>query len=434
MIRDLIASEEYTLVNNLEITKGGPWTWQDPGNKDNKSCLDLAIASINLMPYIKVMTIDSNREFTPKRVVSMGKNKGVRVVYADHFAFVLELSGLPAKNCKTVKAVKWNLAKPGGWEMYRKVSDDKAVEMVEIVENRDLSIDEVVKKVDSLQDKIKFTAFGKTKIKANKRGEKVDLADIELINRQSAKIEKEIDKIREENRGRCTQVFKMKELVVGPKKGNQEAHAIKDPENGELVVGTEEIKKVSLKHCVDVLRKNEADEEAKELIEYKSKLHDLRMSRKPSSELEVGKGVFNKVMKNYEKKKKRSYDFIIKAGPHFKDAIFKLCRRMIMDEEYPERFDETMLYQLYKGKGKKDDLQNSRFIHLKDWLPRVCDAMMVDMMKPVILDKSTIFQIGGQQFHRTQEHLFTLRSCIAMVTAMGRGMIFQLYDIKKFFD
>ena len=107
----------------------------------------------------------------------------------------------------------------------------------------------------------------------------------------------------------------MKELVVGPKKGNQEAHAIKDPENGELVVGTEEIKKVSLKHCVDVLRKNEADEEAKELIEYKSKLHHLRMSMKPSSALEVGKGLFNKVMKNYEKKKKRSYDFIIKAGP-----------------------------------------------------------------------------------------------------------------------
>ena len=80
---------------------------------------------------------------------------------------------------------------------------------------------------------------------------------------------------------------------------------------------------------------------------------------------------------------------------------------------------EAMLYQLYKGKGEKDDLQNSHFIHLKGWLPRTCDAMMVDMMKPVILDKSTIVQIGGQQFRRTLEHLFTLRSCITMV--MGGG-------------
>ena len=46
-------------------------------NANNKSCLDLAVASINLMPYIKVMLIDRDRNFTPKRIVSMGRNKGL---------------------------------------------------------------------------------------------------------------------------------------------------------------------------------------------------------------------------------------------------------------------------------------------------------------------------------------------------------------------
>ena len=60
--------------------------------------------------------------------------------------------------------------------------------------------------------------------------------------------------------------------------------------------------------------------------------------------------------------------------------------------------------------------------------------MMVKMMKDNILKSSTIFQIGGQEGHRVQEHLFTVRSIIAMMTAKGEGIIFQLYDIKKFFD
>jgi hypothetical protein len=60
--------------------------------------------------------------------------------------------------------------------------------------------------------------------------------------------------------------------------------------------------------------------------------------------------------------------------------------------------------------------------------------MMVHMMKEVILSSSSVFQIGGQEGHRTQEHLFTVRSIVARETEVGRGVIFQLYDIQKFFD
>ena len=137
-------------------------------NANNKSCLDLAVTSINLMPYIKVMLIDRDRNFTPKIIVSMGRNKGVKAVYTDHYAFIVELSGLPARKDNVGTAVKWNLAKPNGWEKYKKVSGDVADQMVDIIENRDLPIEKVIKKIDNLQDKFKFTAFGKTRIKGNK--------------------------------------------------------------------------------------------------------------------------------------------------------------------------------------------------------------------------------------------------------------------------
>ena len=98
------------------------------------------------------------------------------------------------------------------------------------------------------------------------------------------------------------------------------------------------------------------------------------------------------------------------------------------------RFEETILQQIYKGKGSKLELKNSRFIHLKDWLPRTCDALIVDKMKPDILAASSIFQIGGQAGHRTQEHLFTVRSVIALMLLQGLAILVQVFDIERFFD
>ena len=55
-------------------------------------------------------------------------------------------------------------------------------------------------------------------------------------------------------------------------------------------------------------------------------------------------------------------------------------------------------------------------------------------MKKKILSSSSKFQIGGQENHRSQEHLFSLKSVIALKESKGEGLLFQLYDIRKFFD
>ena len=167
----------------------------------------------------------------------------------------------------------------------------------------------------------------------------------------------------------------------------------------------------------------------------KEDLHDKRMEEK------IGKGSFKvhnqnfvKVLKKFEEKGKQSYDFIVKSGQEFKNAVYKLCKRIIENEEFPACFELTILQQIYKGKGSKAVLSNSRFIHLKEWLPRTCDALVVGGMKDKILTSSTKFQIGGQEGHRSQEHLFSLKSVLALRESKGEGVIFQLYDISKFFD
>ena len=93
LIREMTMEEEYIILNNMTV--GGPWTWTKRGKEDVKSCLDIAIASRNLLPYVKSVTIDKNREFTPKRVI---RKKGEFIpVYTDHFTMEVKQSDGDAK-------------------------------------------------------------------------------------------------------------------------------------------------------------------------------------------------------------------------------------------------------------------------------------------------------------------------------------------------
>ena len=50
-------------------------------------------------------------------------------------------------------------------------------------------------------------------------------------------------------------IWKMKEMVVGPKVGLAEPACINDPNTGELITNKESIKSASLAHCVKILTK-----------------------------------------------------------------------------------------------------------------------------------------------------------------------------------
>ena len=65
-------------------------------------------------------------------------------------------------------------------------------------------------------------------------------------------------------------IFKMKAAISGNKKCRQEATAVRNPQKGELVVSTNEIKKVILDYCIDNLKKNIPKDKVKVLVEERS--------------------------------------------------------------------------------------------------------------------------------------------------------------------
>ena len=75
--------------------------------------------------------------------------------------------------------------------------------------------------------------------------------------------QEELDELIEEgasNKDLNRKIYRLKDLINGPKIKPSEPTCINDPETGELITDRESIKKKSLDHCVKVLSKNKATE------------------------------------------------------------------------------------------------------------------------------------------------------------------------------
>jgi hypothetical protein len=110
------------------------------------------------------------------------------------------------------------------------------------------------------------------------------------------------------------------------------------------------------------LSNNNVKEGYEREIGLKEKLHDERMLDVSGGGFTPSKKLFKKVVLKFKKNNKTNYDFLIRTGERFKEAVF------------PNSFDITTLHQIYKGKGRKEVWSNSRYIHSKEWLPRLSEV------------------------------------------------------------
>ena len=309
LINELLEEKEIFLVNSMEIQEKGPWTWESRSDPNKKSCLDLVMVSENLLPYLSSLLVDTRREYSPCRIT---KKQGRLVrVYSDHYTMVLSMKNLPRRKVMPAKQSNWNLKKPEGWEKYKSMTDEIREKADIIIDNHDLDIEKVMKEVDKLQDNVKFKAFGKTKPpRATGWLEKRDkdstgLDDQEkaklLLEAQSKKIEEEINKIKMMRNGQMAKIYKMREIIAGPKKAKHEAHAVRN-KKGELVFSNEEIKKVNLEHCLETFKNKDPHEEAKLAVTIKEWVHEERMKEDNGDDFEITKEKFDDAVQELARK------------------------------------------------------------------------------------------------------------------------------------
>ena len=96
-------------------------------------------------------------------------------------------------------------------------------------------------------------------------------------------------------------IFTAAKTIRGGKKAGSEATSVVDHETVKIMVSKEDIKKVSLKYCLDNLKDIEPMEGFEKRVMVKRELHDLRMKWE-DGEFGISKDTF-------QKSGKHNYDF-----------------------------------------------------------------------------------------------------------------------------
>ena len=237
LLRGLLATGDWVLVNGLskDQVEGGPFTRKDPAT-GQMSCLDLFVASKELLPYIEKLVIDKKEKFTPGRAI---KKKGkYKLINTDHYSCLLTIKDLPQKRERSIeKRTVWNLSKENGWKCYKTYSDMFSEKLTKIISNEALTIEEVMTKFNKVHDKIKFKSFGKVtitnKIKkpTNNEHDEEEITDkaIALFEDQQNEVDKEILKIKGTKNGKVGQIWAIRKSVLGGKNSRMLPRSIFDP-------------------------------------------------------------------------------------------------------------------------------------------------------------------------------------------------------------
>ena len=308
--------------------------------------------------------------------------------------------------------------------------------------------------------KIRFQAFGKVTVRnaqienkgldklyekrkhliENEQTEKVKDVEIEITEKlfdlQRSAYEDKLKILNEikNNKGNQAALFKLKARILGEKKAKQEAVSMENPESGEMLFEPNEIKEASTEYLVKLLTNRKPNPGYERDIETKEIIHKVRMKEDIQNDDTFTDEDFGNLLKNLRKKNKEKYQSILKAGTDYLRLLYSLFQKIWNSECKPQQWELTVAHQLYKGKGRVTQFLNQRFIHTKNENPKAFEHIIMAKAKPKIVDGCSKYQIGALPKHRSQEHLFTLKSTIGWYSSLAKPVILQLFDISKFFD
>ena len=229
-------------------------------------------------------------------------------------------------------------------------------------------------------------------------------------------------------------IYKLKQLITGPKIQSSEPMCIKDPKSGELITDYDTIKETYLDHTNKILSKNKLREEDISEHEEKVRNHNRIMEEDNKGEWELDPGTFYKVLKRIKEKGKKMFDPLNKAGDRYKEAVRAYMSKIIDNETIPTEFSNTVLIPIWKKKGSALDLNMMRYVHMKSWEAKLCEALVTETMKEDIVNACPKIQIGGMPKSMSVEHLVTLKTWMAVKEQNKENGIFQVFDMEKFFD
>ena len=253
------------------------------------------------------------------------------------------------------------------------------------------------KKIEKEINNIKYRAFEKVSVKRNKNvdsrmialqrkksniktnamsddiDEKIEEVNNELVDalreQQRENFQKEVTKYKRiiSSKGKSAAVFNLRDSVLGTKRASQEPVSLKDPDTGFEVFSPKKIKEVSLKYVVKLLTNKKPAEGYEAQYLEKERLHEQRMIETFDDDFDIlSLEIFQKVLRNISGKPGNKYNYIIKAGKSFINALFHFYSSVWRSEIIPLEWHKSYLVQLPKSSSNHvSDLDGMRHIHTK---------------------------------------------------------------------
>ena len=154
----------------------------------------------------------------------------------------------------------------------------------------------------------------------------------------------------------------------------------------------------------------------------------------PNDYDELPTELFYRVLETLSKKPGNKYQFLVKSGYSYKNALLNLFKIVWKTEQIPDVWYDSTLIQISKGKSNINDLNNFRFIHDKNFVFKFLGQIIMNLAKVPIFKNMSKFQIACKPGHRASEHLYTIKSVMAYFSTKKKGLIMSSFDLEKFFD
>mgnify|MGYP001162975371 FL=1 len=426
-LADFINEEELAVLNGRDMSH----THFDR-TAGTSRILDFVVT--NTPASVEEFCVDNKLEFTPYRL-KKGKH-AVTKVFTDHVGIKWSMSVEPCSN-KTNKVVQWNYSKKDGGFKYA----DKTDSLSDYITCKMMECDDVDEIAEFIMEKVneaKLYAYGKI---TKTRSQLKVINDTLIWKKRTKEIEKEISSV-EATKVRCNdRLWEMRSRLSG-KFSDKQFVGVKNPENGLMTRTREETLDVTLKYNYDLLRKDKEDERGpsssrddQELTEAKEAMVKLAMAQKEFKEdEELDREDFERVIEKIKLNNKNVYRDFMMAGSKFKNAIFHFYSMCYKQEKMPESFYETELLKLYKGKGVRSELKSNRFIHLKGWMAKTYEKMLMTKMEAKMFAATPEFQVGGQKMGSTNEHLLAMIVAMRKLEKVQKTGAIIFMDIKACFD
>ena len=138
-------------------------------------------------------------------------------------------------------------------------------------------------------------------------------------------------------------IFKLKETKVGKKNIENEATILIDPKTNAEVNTVDEIKRISLQYCKDLLTKRKPRPGYEDIIKQMFEIHQACMEEYiQEEEMELSLGMFSSALERMKSKNTKKYSFILKGGPPLSSALFRFQQEWERNHPQPVRYCQVL--------------------------------------------------------------------------------------------